>query len=214
MPLTTKLHLILTALLFAAAAFLFSQWLRAHDAYLRADTQSKANQSALTQLAKQQSDLAQQLRQSQADQQSQLATLQKQYAQAQSPEQLATLLTTAMNLPQPIKITTPPPTPANPAPQPVAEIPLPDAPQAKAFVESCQQCQIDLAASQKQSAITAQQTAALKQQLTLTEKDRDAWKRAATGGSWPRRAAKRIANFALDAGLTTVALCATHHCKL
>jgi hypothetical protein len=213
MPITSKLHFAFTALLLTTAAFLFTQWLRAHDAYLRAQSQSTATQSALSQLAKQQSDLAQQLKQSQADQQSQLVALQKQYAKAQSPEQLAALLTAAMNLPQPIKITTPPPTPANPAPEPVAEIPLPDAPQAKAFVESCQQCQIDLAAALKQSAISAQQSAALKQQLTLTEKDRDTWKRAATGGSWPRRAAKRVAAFALDAGLTTVALCATHHCK-
>ena len=213
MPLTTKLHLLLTALLLAAAAFLVSQWLRAHDAYLRADAQSAASRSALAQLAKQQSDLAQQLKQSQTDQQSQLAALQKQYSQAQSPEQLATLLTAAMNFPQPIKITTPLPTTSNPTPQPVAAIPLPDAPQAKAFVESCQRCQIDLAAAQKQSGITAQQTAALKQQLTLTEKDRDTWKRAAAGGSWPRRAAKRLVNFAVDAGLTSLALCATHHCK-
>ena len=213
MPLTTKLHLALTATLFSLALFLAHQYLAAHDAYLRADAQSKANQSVLTQLAKQQSDLAQQLKQSQADQQSQLATLQKQYAQAQSPEQLAALFTAAMNLPQPIKITTPPATPANPTPQPVAEVPLPDAPQAKAFVESCQQCRIELSSAQKQSAINAQQLAAAKLQLTLTERDRDTWKRAATGGSWPRRAAKRIAAFALDAGLTTLALCATHHCK-
>lgn len=213
MPLTTKLHAALTLALLALAIFLAHQWLAVHDAYVRAQAQSTVTQSALSQLSKQQSDLAAQLKQTQSDAQSQLAALQKQYSKAQSPDQLAALITTAMNLPQPIKITTPQPTPANPAPQPVAEVPLPDAPQAKAFVQSCQQCQIELAAAQKRSAIAAQQLAAAKQQLTLTEKDRDTWKRAANGGSWLRRAVKRVGAFVLDAGLTTLALCASGHCK-
>jgi hypothetical protein len=118
-----------------------------------------------------------------------------------------------MNLPQPIKIATPPATPYNPTPQPVAEVPLPDAPQAKAFVQQCQECALKLSAAQKESAITTQQLTAAKQQLTLTQKDRDTWKRAATGGSWPRRAVKRAAAFVLDAGITTLALCASGHCK-
>jgi len=210
---SSKVHLTLTLALLALANFLVHQYVTAQDAYLRADAQSQAYQSALSQLAKQQSDLAQQLKQAQSDQQAQLAALQKQYALAQSPQQLAALLTAAMNLPQPIRITTPAPTPDNPTPQPVAEVPLPDAPQAKAFVQACQACQIQLATAQKESTLAAQQLAAARQQLALTEKDRDAWKRAAKGGSWPRRAAKRVAAFAIDAGLTTLALCATHHCQ-
>ena len=213
MTLSSKLHFILTLALLATAAFLAHQWLRAHDAYLRANAQSQANQSALAQLAKQQSDLAAQLKQTQVDAQSQIAALQKQYAKAQSPEQIAALITAAMNLPQPIQIATPAPTPENPNPDPVAEVPLPDAPQAKAFVQACQECTIRLDAAQKSSAIAAQQSAALQQQLTLTEKDRDTWKRAAKGGSWPRRTAKRIAAFAIDAAITAAALCASRQCK-
>lgn len=210
---TTKLHLALTATLLAIAVFTAHQWLAAHDAYLRANAQSQATQSALTQLAKQQSDLAAQLKQTQADAQSQLTALRQQYANAQSPDQIAALITAAMNLPQPIRITTPPATPANPNPQPVAEVPLPDAPQAKAFVQQCQECSIRLTAAQKESAIAADQLAATRQELTLTQKDRDTWKRAAKGGSWPRRAAKRAAAFAIDAAITAVALCASGHCK-
>jgi len=213
MTVTTKLNLALTLALLATAAFLATQWLRSHDAYLRADAQSQANQSALSQLAKQQSDLAAQLKQTQADAQSQIAALQKQYAKAQSPEQIAALITAAMNLPQPIRITTPSPTPDNPNPKPVAEVPLPDAPQAKAFVQACQECSIRLDAAQKSSTIAAQQSVTLQRQLTLTERDREAWKRAAKGGSWPRRAAKRIAAFAIDAAITAAALCASGHCK-
>jgi len=53
--------------------------------------------------------------------------------------------------------------------------------------------------------------AALQQQLTLTEKRRDTWKRAAKGGGWPRRAAKRVVTFAIDAAITSAALC--DHCR-
>ena len=47
-------------------------------------------------------------------------------------------------------------------PQPVAEVPLPDAPQAKAFIEACQECEIQLATAKKQAAISTLQTNALK----------------------------------------------------
>ena len=213
MDLTHKLLTLTTALLLALGAFFAAQWLRAHDAYLQAQAQIKSDQSTLAQLAKQQSDLATQLKQAQFQQQSQLDALHKEYAQANSPQQLAALITSVMNLPQPIKITTPAPTPQNPTPQPVAEVPLPDAPQAKAFVQACQECQIQLSAAQKQAAITVHQNDALKQQLALTEKERDNWKRTAQGGSWPRRAAKRAEAFAIDAAITLVAACSTHHCR-
>lgn len=118
-----------------------------------------------------------------------------------------------MNLPQPIRVTTPPATKDNPNPAPIAEVPLPDAPQAKAFVEACQECQIQLATAQKQAAISAQQTDSLKQEVALTQKDRDTWKRTAQGGSWSRRAAKRAAAFAIDAGITFALASASHYCQ-
>ncbi|HEY1423635.1 MAG TPA: hypothetical protein VGF20_09295 [Candidatus Acidoferrum sp.] len=213
MDLAHKLLALTTALLLTLGAFFATQWLRAHDAYVQAQAQIKAGQSTLAQLAKQQSDLAAQLKQTQSQQQSQLDALHKEYAQAQSPQQLASLISSVMNLPQPIKITTPAPAPDNPNPQPVAVVPLPDAPQAKAFIQGCQECQIELATAQKQAAITTQQTNALKQQLALTEKERDTWKHTAQGGSWTRRAAKRVEAFAIDAAITAVAACASHHCR-
>ena len=213
MDLTHKLLALFATLLFLLGAFFAYNWLRTHDAYIRADAQTKADQSTLAQLSKQQNDLAAQMKQTQSDQQSQLASLQKQYAQAQSPEQLAALLSKAMNLPQPIRVITPEPTIDNPHPTPVAEVPLPDAPQVKAFVQGCQECQIRLAASEKQIALSSQQTDSLKQQLSITQKDRDTWKRTAQGGSWARRAAKRATTFAIDSGITFVVACASHHCK-
>jgi hypothetical protein len=213
LDLAHKLLALLAALLLTLGAFFAYNWLSSHDDYVRAQAQLKGDQSTLAQLAKQQTDLAAQFKQIQADQQSQLAALHKEYAQAQSPQQLAALISGVMNLPQPIRIATPPATKDNPNPLPVAEVPLPDAPQAKAFIESCQECQVQLATAQKQATITTQQTNALKQELTLTQKERDTWKRAAQGGSWARRAAKRATAFAIDAGITIVAACASHHCK-
>ena len=203
----------LTALLLALGAFFAYNWLQAHDDYLRAQAQIRSDQSTLAQLAKQQTDLAAQLKQTQSEQQSQLAALHKEYAQAQSPQQLAALISSVMNLPQPIRITTPPAPKDNPNPQPVAEVPLPDAPQAKAFIEACQECRIQLDTAQKQATIAAQQTTVLKQELTITQKERDTWKRTAQGGSWARRAAKRATTLAIDAGITFAVACASHHCK-
>jgi hypothetical protein len=213
MDLGHKLLALLTALLLVLGAFFATQWLGAHDDYLRAAAQVKKDQSALAQLAKQQSDLVVQFKQTQVEQASQLSALKKQYAQAQSPEQLAALITKVMNLPQPIRVTTPPATKDNPNPAPVAEVPLPDAPQAKAFVEACQECQVQLGTARKQAAISTQQTDSLKQELALAQKERDTWKRAAQGGSWSRRAAKRAAAFAIDAGVTLALACASHHCR-
>ena len=213
MDLAHKLLALTSALLLAFGAFFAYNWLRAHDDYVRAAAQVKADQSTLAQLAKQQSDLAAQLKQTQSEQQAQLSALQKQYAQAQSPEQLAALISSVMNLPQPIRITTPPATAANPTPTPVAEVPLPDAPQAKAFVRACQECQIELATVQRESTIATQQTSDLKQQLALTQRERDTWKRTAQGGSWARRAAKRATAFAIDAVITAAVVCASHHCR-
>jgi hypothetical protein len=213
LDLAHKLLALLIALLLALGAFFAYNWIRAHDDYVRAQAQVKADESTLARLAKQQTDLAAQFKQTQAEQQSQLAALHKEYAQAQSPQQLSALISSVMNLPQPIRITTPPATKDNLNPQPVAEVPLPDAPQAKAFIEACQECQIQLATAKKQATISTQQTNALKQELTLTQKERDTWKRTAQGGSWARRAAKRATAFAIDAGITILAACASHHCK-
>ena len=52
-------------------------------------------------------------------------------------------------------------------PQPVAEVPLPDAPQAKAFIEACQECEIQLATAKKQATISTLQTNALKLDLGI-----------------------------------------------
>jgi len=213
MDLTHKLLVLLAALLFLVGAFFAYNWLRAHEEYTRADAQAKADQSAIAQLAKQQSNLAEQLKQTQSEQHSQLAAVQKQYAQTQSPEQLAALIGKVMSLPQPIRVVTPEATLDNPHPQKMAEVPLPDAPQVKAFVQSCQECQLRLRTSEKQIELAAQESDSFKQELSLTQKDRDTWKRAAQGGSWTRRAAKRATAFAIDAGITFVLTCASHHCK-
>jgi hypothetical protein len=213
MSATHKLLALLIALSLSLSVFFVHSWLRAHDEYIRAEAQLKADQSAFAQLARQQSDLATQLKQTQLDQRSQLATLNKQFAQTQSPDQLAALISNVMKLPQPIRIVTPPSTIENPHPDPIAQVPLPDAPQAKAFVQACQECQIRLFAAEKQADLTAQRTETIKQELALTQNERDTWKRTAQGGSWPRRAVKRAAAFALDAGITVVVACASHHCK-
>src|ERR1051325_8478758 len=78
MDLGHKLLALLTALLLVLGAFFATQWLGAHDDYLRAAAQVKTDQSALAQLAKQQSDLVVQFKQTQVEQASQLSALKKQ----------------------------------------------------------------------------------------------------------------------------------------
>jgi hypothetical protein len=62
MDLAHKLLALTTTLLLALGAFFAYTWIRSHDDYIRAEAQVKTDQSALSQLARQQSDLAAQLK--------------------------------------------------------------------------------------------------------------------------------------------------------
>jgi len=231
MPLTAKLLTASLTLLAALTVLFAAAWLRARADYTRARQTIASDQLQLEQLAKRQQALSAQLAQVQADAQNQLDALHKDYDRAQSPKQVADLLSRTMHLPDPIQIVALPggsgtakspvaPGRASAAEtllpstgQSVAQIPLPDAPQAKAYVLSCEECSIRLTAQERQASLAAQQLAAAKQQLALTQHERDAWKRAAAGGSWPRRALKRATAFAIDAAIAGAALCATGHCR-
>ena len=116
-------------------------------------------------------------------QQVQLEAVNKRFDRAQSPQDIAALVGQLMGLQKPITFVTPPATPANPNPQPVAQVPIEDAPQVKSYVKACETCKLNLQTTTQQLT-TAQQTHADDvTKLGAVAKERDAAVKAAKGGS-------------------------------
>jgi hypothetical protein len=115
--------------------------------------------------------------------QAQLQTLNTKFSQAASPDQIAQLVTQLMGLKQPIQILTPAPTAQNPNPQPVAQVPLVDAPQAKAYLQDCEECKAARVKLQADVADREQQMAAAQKQIDSLKTERDTWEKTAKGGT-------------------------------
>lgn len=209
-------HKILTGviiLLIVGGIFLGVQWLAAHDAALKAQAKVEADQAAFDKLTSQQKELADQLVALKREQAEQLTAVRGQFNQAQSPTQVATLMAQLMGLKSTPVIVTPPATADNPHPQPVAQLPLDDAPQVKAYALACEECKVNYKAAQKEAEIARQDKVVAETKLGLVTDQRDEWKKAATGGSWVRRAGKRLGHFAVDAVVVGLVLCGSGHCK-
>lgn len=76
------------------------------------------------------------------------SALNQKFQSAITPQQVAQLVTQLMGLKEPVQVTTPQPTPTKPNPQPVAVVPLEEAPQAKQYFADCETCKLSLAKAQ------------------------------------------------------------------
>lgn len=208
-----KESLIVVAAVAALVAgyFVFDSWRSAHDAAIQAraevKTQEAQNQQLavqIKQLSDQQAALTQQLTQ-------QLQVLASIKQQVQTPAQIVSTLPQYVQqpLPQPITITTPAPTAANPNPQPVAAVPSADLKAIFDQLVDCKGYQDQATTCGKQLSLAQQQQDDLKQELTATQKERDEWKTAARGGSFWTRLKKNAKWFAIGAG-TGAAIALVH----
>ena len=188
-----------------------AEYIKAREDQARAEERSKANQQLIDQLTKQQNDFAQQIKDLKAQQAIDLANVQRTFANTQSPQQLAALVAQLMGLKQAPIVFTPQATKENP--NPTAQIELPDAPQVKAYFQSCEECKVNYAAAQKQLVAEQGKTENAQQRLDIMTTDRDQWKRTAQGGSKLQRAVKRVEHFLIDAGITAALVCGSGHCK-
>jgi len=174
-------HKITLGLAFVSAlglAIAGYEWLGEHDARLRAELASAGAQKDIDALKAQQQQNADTLRQ-------QLAALEREKSTPATPQQIvldASHLMPAM--PKPLEVRSVPVNaqlPDGPKTQQVV-IPAADLPAVRDFSISCQENADKLDACAKDQAD-------LKQELALTGQQRDAWKKAAQGGSIWRRAA-------------------------
>lgn len=160
------------------------------------------------------------LQQAKADTAKQIAAVQKQFANAQTPQQIADLATQVMGLKDVIKIITPASTPQNPHPEPVAEIPLTSEAQVKAYLQQCEECKKNLAGQGKMLAVVTEelkekntQLSAQNQKIASLTKERNAAVTSAKGGNWIKRVVHNSKVLAVGGAIAAVLLCGSGHCK-
>jgi hypothetical protein len=188
-------------------------WISEHDARLRAEEQNKAQAAMQKQAQDQISALSKQVADRDATYQTALATLDKKFSQAATPDQTAQLAAALMGLRAPITVVSPAPSAANPNPTPVAEVPQSDFPQAKTYIQECEQCKLDRDKLTKDAADRATEAALAQKQIEAVKAERDTWEKAAKGGSVLQRIRKGAKWFAWGAVAGAVALCGSGHCR-
>ena len=171
-----KITLILALALALGLAIAGFEWFSEHDAKLRAETTSASAQKDIDALKTQQQQTADMLRE-------QIAALERKKTQPATPQQIVLDASRLMPaLPKPLEVQSVPVNaqlPDGPKTQQVV-IPVADLPAVRDFSVNCQET-VD-----KHEACTKNDTD-LKQELALTGQQRDAWKKAAQGGSvWHR----------------------------
>jgi hypothetical protein len=210
-------HKLLLGLLVAGLAggvLGFRTWLSEHDARLQLAGEKKAAEAVQAQAESQITALAKQMADRDSIYQNQLKSLEARFADATTPQQVATLATQLVGLRTPIQVVTPAPNASDPHPSPVAQVPQIDFPQAKAYLQECEQCKLDRAKLQADAADRAAQAKLAKTQMDSLKKENGDLQTALKGGSWWLRT-KRAAKWLVVGGVAGgVALCGTGHCKL
>jgi len=188
------------ALLAAFLVFAGYGWMQEHDARLKAEAQTGQQQKQIDGLKQQQSEVQTALN-------GKLASLEK---ERQRPATATELVGDAgrllPNLPQPLQVLTTQKSPALPNGPTAQTVVIPEA-DFKSIRDAQLSCEEDTAK------LAACQTTADdgKQQLKLTEEQRDEWKTAAKGGSIWHRALGAAKWFAIGAGTGVGVYAAAHH---
>lgn len=189
------------------------EWVQEHDNRIKAEAIVQAQQAAQQTIAEQLKALSAQQAQFQADQAAKLAASQAQFQKSTTPAEIATLVAQLMGLKQAPVIVTPAPTPSNPNPQPVAEIPTSEAPQIKAYVAACEDCKIRLQTATEQIAAGAQRESLMTQASASKDKEIAALQTSVKGGSVLQRVGKAAKWILYGAAGAVVLTCGSGHCK-
>ena len=143
------------------------------------------------------------------DLEARLQTEDERFKRAATPQDVATLATQLMNLKQPIQFVTPPATPSNPNPQPIAQLAASDTPQVKAYLQECESCKLKLPSLQSDLSGKEQVIKNLNDSLKATQDERDSWKAATKGGTFFTRL-KRNAKWLALGGVLGYAAAKAH----
>lgn len=196
-------------LLTAAVGSYFNSRLTA----VRADAEHKANALLEKEIENVKADYDKRIAANETNYVSDKKKLDDKFAQASKHEKdMAALLQQAMHLPAPVVVTTPPATPENPKPAPVAVVPQADWQATVAYTKGCEdlklkegKCEFDL------SARVHQMQLAQKQIETLQNENKQMLK-AAHGTFWGNLK-KSVKWFAIGAAAGGAAVCGTGHCR-
>jgi hypothetical protein len=186
MTLRVKLELLAGVLVLIIAAIAGRAWLSEHDARLRAESDAHSRQEAFDKAGEQMK--AEKAADLERDKQTaaSLAQIAAAAAAQRTPAQIASWIPTQLPTPQPITITVPPATPANPTPDAIASIPQADLPALRDSIANCQRatleatsCKADLASRDREGVLAQKQIEALKGEV-------QDWKKAAGKTFWSR----------------------------
>lgn len=196
---TTYTRVAVGAVAVALGALVLSEY----AAHVKADAQAEATikvqadyqktlQQQLADLQKQQNDRDAKYQQDKQD-------LQKQFQG--SLQQVIAVIQAKAGLPVPLQVVTPPATAANPNPQPTVVVPSADLPQAKAYVQACEQCSLDRTKLQADAEDRVKQMQIAQQQIDSLKTQRDAAVKEGKGGSWVKRVGKAVEYLVIGAAV-------------
>jgi hypothetical protein len=194
------------------AGWAYSAWIGSHDAWIQAQAKIQAQAQIISadRQQRQQIEAEQQARDAQTARQ--ISAMQAEVARVKTAAQIAAWLPKQLPTPAPVKIDVPRGTAANPVPAAVATIPQTDLPALRDYVESCKVCSVKLHTAEQDVADKSQQLKLEDEQLTATEKQRDAAVRAAHGTFWGRLWT-RTKWLVIGAGTGAALLCGSGHCR-
>lgn len=212
MTLRVKLEIAAAVLVSLAGAIGLFAYQAERENRIRAEATTQAQKDVQKQIAQQVSDLQKQMADRDSVYQQQLQQLDKRFQVATSPQQVAALFSQLLALPKPITVVTPQPTAENPHPEPVAQIPQIDFPQAKSYIQECENCKLQLPKLQADLADTKTKLDLQVKTTASVQKESDKWKITAEGGTWKQRAWHDGKLIAIGGAVAIVVACALGHC--
>jgi hypothetical protein len=189
------------------------EWIQEHDQRIKAQAIVQAQQAAQQTFAEQLKTLSAQQAQFQAEQNQKLVAMQAQFAKSNTPTEIAALVAQIMGLKQTPVIVTPAPTPENPHPTPVAEVPISEAPTVKAYVQKCQECDLRLQTATEQLQAASQRENLMTQTAQSKDKEIATLQVAVKGGTVLQRVGKAAKQILIGGAIVVVLLAASGHLK-
>jgi len=210
MTLRAKIEALAAICMLIAGALIVRSYLDARADQLRLQATIAAQQGIIASAQRQMQSLDAAAKQRDAQTLATIAAMQQAVARVQSPQQIASWIPPQLPTPAPLAVNIPSATAANPAPDAIAKIPQQDLPAIRDMIESCKECSVKLNAAQQDLASKDQQLRLAGEQLSATQRERDAALTAAKGGNLWRRI-RRNALWFLIGGATAATLGGVAH---
>jgi hypothetical protein len=213
MTLRTKIQITAIGLLLALSVVIVRSWLDDRDDSNRLKAALNAQSAVIQQAQQQMQALMDADKRRDAQAQSAIAAMQQAVAKAQTPEQIASWISGQVQTPVPLRVTIPATTTANSSPDAIATIPQRDLPSIRDEIESCKECSVKLQTSEQDLASKSRELQLAGEQLSATQRQRDAAIAATKGGSLWHRLRRNSRWMLFGAATAAAALCISKHCK-